>query len=133
MTLFEECIEALGKNASIVEKDIAKKILTEFDKNFSLKLWGRIDWDKVKDKRIAVSVEEIIPILREKKRNHLALVYVIGSDPKIPIIKSKLDKLLEFFYDVEAVSPNSWFYCQSEGWVVEVYHDGTMTIGFVGQ
>ncbi len=131
MTLFKECIEVLGKYASISEKIISEKIIDQFDKKFPLTLWGRIDWKKVKNKKTISSVEEIIPILTKKKRSHLELVYVIWSDPTIPIIESKLDKILEFFDDVEAVSPNLWLYCPFNGWVVEIYHDGSITLGFV--
>ncbi len=131
MTLFKECIEALGKHARISEKNLSKEILDKFDKDFPLPSWGRIAWDKIKEKRIISSIEEIIPTLLHEQRNPSNLVYVIGSDPTIPIIESNLDKLLEYFDDVEAISPNSWFYCPLDGWVVEVYHDGSITIGFV--
>ena len=47
------------------------------------------------------------------------------------IMESKLDKILEFFDDVEAVSPNSWFYCPLDGWVIEIYHDGSITLGLI--
>jgi hypothetical protein len=77
------------------------------------------------------SIEEIMPTLKEREKKPTDLVYVIGSNAKIPIIESKLDKILEFFDDVEAVSPNTWLYCPSDGWIVEAYHDGDITVGFV--
>jgi hypothetical protein len=131
MSLFKECIEALGKYACITEKNIAEEILVKFDKDFPLTSWGRINWNEIEKSRIISSIEKIIPMLQEEKKNTLGVVYIIGSDPKIPIIESKLDKILEFFDDVEAMSPNSWFYCPSDGWVVEVYHDGEITLGFI--
>jgi hypothetical protein len=132
VNLFEECIEALGEHAKVLRQDAAEGILDKFDKDFPLTSWGRIDWDKVNGKKIvSSSIEDIIPTIIGVKRNPSGVIYVIGSDPKISIIESKLDKILEFFDDVEAVSPNSWLYCPSDKWVVEIYHDGEITIGLV--
>ncbi len=57
-------------------------------------------------------------------------VYIIWSDSSMPIVQSDLKKILEHFDDVEAVSPNTWLYCPSAGWVVELYHDGEIILGF---
>jgi len=131
MDLFEECMEALGKNARISDEKVSKKIAFEFDKNFPLTSWGRIDWDKINKIKKVDLLEEIIPTIKEERRNFSNLIYVIGSDLTIPIFESKLDTILENFDDVEAVSPNTWLYCPSDGWVIEFYHDGDTTIGFV--
>lgn len=132
MNLFEECIEALGEHAKILENDAAKRILDKFDEKFPLTSWGRIDWNKIDGEKIMMSsIEDIIPSLTKAKRNSSDLIYVIGSDPQIPIIESTLDKVLESFDDVGAVSPNSWIYCPSGKWVVEVYHEGEITLGLV--
>lgn len=129
MNLFEECIEAMGKHVRICRKEDTEKILTQFDEKFPL-IWGRIDWNKIKEKKIISSIEDIIPVLKQENKNPLSPVYIIGSDPTIPVLESKLDKILEFFDDVEAMSPNTWIYCPTDGWVVEVYHEGEITIGF---
>jgi len=131
MSLFKECIEALGKYARISEKNVSNEILTKFDKNFPFTPWGRIDWNKIQKKIILSSIEDIIPAIKKMEKNPLNIVYIIGSDPTVPIIESKIDKILEFFDDVEAVSPNSWFYCPTDGWVIEIYHDGEITLGLV--
>ena len=132
MNLFEECIEALGEHAKILGDDAAKKILDKFDEKFPLTSWGRIDWDKVSGEKIIMSsVDDISPTLTKTRRNPSGLIYVIGSDPQIPIIESTLDNVLESFDDVEAVSPNSWIYCPSGKWIVEIYHDGEITLGLV--
>ena len=131
MNLLEECIEILGKNAKILDEKTAENILCEFDKNFPLTAWGRIDWNKIKKNKKVNLFEEIIPSIKEEKRRTSNLIYVIGSDPTIPIFESKLDTILENFYDVAALSPNTWLYCPKDGWVIEFYHDGETTIGFV--
>ena len=131
MGLFAECMEALGKNAKILDAKIAENILFEFDKYFPLTTWGRIDWDKIKKNKKIDLLEEIIPTIKNEKRKASNLIYVIGSNVKIPVFESKLDKILENFDDVEAVSPNTWLYCPEDGWVIELYHEGEITIGFV--
>lgn len=131
MSLFKECINALGSNAKIVGENTSNAILTQFGKDFPLTSWGRINWKCISNKGAILSLDRIIPEIKNKGKNPFNLVYIIGSDPNIPVLESKLDKILEFFDDVEAVSPNSWFYCPQERWVVEVYHDGEITLGFV--
>jgi hypothetical protein len=130
MSLFQECLQALGKYARVIDKNEANKILTKFDIDFRLTHWGRIDWDKIKKKHQVSSIEEINSAIKGRGKELLALTYVIGSNSAVPIIECRINKILEFFDDVEALSPNSWFYCPSEGWVVEVCHDGTITVGF---
>ncbi len=131
MNLFEECLGALGQSVCICKQDVAEKILANFDQNFPLTSWGRIDWNKIKEKKIISSIEDIIPTLTDQKRNFTGPVYIIGSDPTIPILECSLDKILEFFDDVEAMSPNTWLFCPSNGWVIEFYHEGEITIGWV--
>lgn len=131
MNLFEECVHALGQDAYICEERISKKILIDFEKCFPLTVWGRIDWGKIKIRKKITSVENIIFFLIHKKKDPYLPVYVIWSDPTVPILVSRLDRLLALFDDVEAVSPNVWFYCPVNGWIVEVYHDGEVTIGLL--
>ena len=131
MDLFEECMEALGKNAKILNEKVAENILSDFDENFPLTLWGRIDWDKIKNKKEINTFEEIFLVIENEKRKTSNLIYVIGSDATIPILESNLDTILESFYDVAAVSPNTWLYCPEDSWVIEFYHEGNTTIGFV--
>lgn len=130
MSLLDECIEALGASAIICKKSVTAEILNKFDKDYPLTFWGRINWDEVEKKVQTFSVEEISKILKENNKIFSSVVYIIGSDPKIPILECKLDKILEFFDDVTAVSPNTWLYNPSARWVIEVYHDGEITIGF---
>lgn len=131
MDLFEECMEVLGKNAKILDKEIAENILSNFDKNFPLTAWGRIDWDKIKNKKKVNTFEEILSVIKNKKGKISNLIYVIGSDATVPVFQSNLDIILKNFDDVEAVSPNTWLYCPKDGWVIEFYHDGDTTIGFI--
>jgi len=131
MSLFKECMEALGKHANVPEKNVSEKILDKFYTDFPLTTWGRINWNKIREKKTISSINDIIPAIVESKQNPVSLIYIIGSDPTIPIIESKLDKILECFDDVEAVSPNTWLYCPTDGWIVEIYHEGEITLGFV--
>jgi len=131
VNLLEECVEVLGKDAKILDEKVAENILFEFDKNFSLTTWGRIDWNKIKNKKKINTFEEIFSVIKNEKRKTSNLIYVIGSDPTIPIFESKLDTILENFYDVAALSPNTWLYSPDDGWVIEFYHDGDTTIGFI--
>ena len=130
MTLFEECLEALGENAKISEKITVDKVLNSFDKHFPLTTWGRIDWKKVKDECTVLSPEEIIPTLKSRNKDPFHLMYVIGGNAKMPVLESKLDKALEVLDDIVAISHITWFFCPSEGWIVQINDDDTITIGF---
>jgi len=130
MDLFEECFEVLGPQASIIQ-DIQEqeKLISKLVELFPLTSWGRIDWNNVEKKQTINSIEELIPILKKRKKA-FDCVYIIWDDGGIPTVQSNLQPIVEHLEDVIAVALDTWIYCPSEGWVVEFHHDGEITLGF---
>jgi hypothetical protein len=131
VTLFEECLEALGSSTEIIKDDADKnKIFGSMVSKFPLAFYGRIDWMDVSKKHLVSSLQELLSILEKKGKIEQGQIYIIWSDPTLPILKSTLENILKNFDDVEAVRPNTWIYSPSAGWVIEFYHDGDITLGF---
>lgn len=131
MNLFEECMEALGIHAKTTPNPLADKILSDFDAHFPLNGFGRIDWKKISKKIPVKSLRNTFEIITKEFGDTLGDVFIIGSDPTIPIITTKFDKIFEHIDDVEAMSPNTWLYCPAKGWIIELYHDGEITLGLI--
>jgi len=131
MDLFEECLEALGSSIEIIKNDADQnKIIEKMLSKFPITFYGRINWKNIPKKCSILSPDKILSIL--KKRNALDnnQIYIIWSDSTVPIVKSSLENVLNNFDDVEAVSPDTWIYSPSAGWLIEFYHDGDITLGF---
>ena len=47
MTLFEECLRALGKDAVTLSQEDTKKNFEDMETIFPFTSWGKIDWNKV--------------------------------------------------------------------------------------
>ena len=50
MSLFEECINSLGKNTQILSLQDTEFYFDELVKKFPVTSWARIDWDKISKK-----------------------------------------------------------------------------------
>lgn len=131
MDSFEECIEALGEQAIILEnKEIQELVTDKMEKSFPITSWGRINWEKVNKKITIQSVYDLIPLLKKTEKKVAEPIYIVWDDAGIPLIKSKLEPIIKNIDDVTAVSFDTWLYCPSEGWIVEFHHDGEITLGF---
>jgi hypothetical protein len=130
MTLLEECTEALKGDFRIFSKSEGIKIEDDF---FSLPFtsWGRIDWDLIKNKLLITTKQQLTEALQKNKRSALAPIYIIWDEAKLPIIESKFKTIISHLNNVTAVSFDTWLYCPSEAWVIEFFHDGETTIGFL--
>ena len=131
MTLFEECLEVLGDPTEIIKNEeekneIIKKMISKFPPTF----YGRIDWEKISEKHAISSPDMILSTLKAKGKTDEDPIYIIWSDSTMPVLKSKLKNILGNFDDIEAVSPDTWLYCPSAGWIIELCHDGDITLGF---
>lgn len=125
MTLYEECIEALGDNYKIVNETDKKAIIKNLFKTFEFTDWGRINWDKVPNKIVVADIKE------EQLFKNNAEVYIVWDEVNLPVIKSDLSTVIKFIDDVTAVSFDTWIYLYKKGLVIEFYHDGDIIIGKV--
>lgn len=126
MILYEECLEVLKNNYTILSNEDGGKILSELKKKFPFTSWSRIDWNKVIKKEQVNSTLDI----KEKLRGNNNTVYIIWDEATLPIIKSDLFSVIDAIDDVTAVSFDTWIFSFNEQFVVEFYHDGEIKIGF---
>lgn len=129
MTLFDECIEALGKKCNILETLSTKKIFDEFENNFPMTSWGQIDWDKSKVLNQGAYSYEYFQQILDSFDNKEEYIFILWDEASLPAVESKLDLVFSVIDDVTAVSFNTWIYLRKENKVIEFYHDGNITVG----
>lgn len=126
MTLYEECLEALRNNYTILSNDDGNKILSELEDKFPFTNWNRIDWNKIIKKEQVKSALDI----KEELTSYNSTVYIIWDEATLPIIKSDLFSVIDAIDDVTAVSFDTWIFSYIKQFVVEFYHGGEIKIGF---
>lgn len=122
MTLLEECIVALGKDAKILDNIDMKHILEKFYENVELTSWGAFDYDKIKGKKEKCDITELANYLNSNK------YYIIWDDATTPALLCSTKALLDNIYDVTAVSPNTWLMSEDFKCFVEMYHEYEITV-----
>lgn len=114
MTLFEECIVALGTECEILTKSKTDKIIKNLNELVVFNEWGRIDWSKYY-KYKNFDQEEI---------NDENSVYIIWNRADLPIIKTKMKNILSTIDDVLAVDFDTWILFENYDKIIEFYHNG---------
>lgn len=116
MTLFDECITALGENAEIINDcDFINSIVARLHFTIS----GRVDWEKYRNVMKIRNINDI------KAKTY----FVIWSDAVLPILKCTWNKILENIDDVLAVSCDTWLVSEDFTELIEFYHDGEVVFG----
>lgn len=129
MSLFEECIEALGENVHVLYDNSREKILSHFESSFPFSDWGQIEWKNLSSYAEVNTFDEIQSFLNQKMNEYNDVVYIIWDEGTLPIIQSTLDKVFEAIDDVTAVSFDTWIFSPSSGYVIEIFHDGEVKVG----
>lgn len=130
MTLFEECIQALGDKVEIMSSEKTQELFKHLVKNYPVTLWGRIDWDKIKEKYKIHLPQESLKILNKKYPDHLNnIVFLLWNYSDATCVKTELQRALDCIDDVTAVGSDTWIYCPTE-YVIEFFHEGEVTLGF---
>lgn len=128
MTLFEECIKALGKDIQILSPKSTEFYLDELVRKFPITPWARIDWNKIVTKKSIKNLSDIFKWL--KKMNIKATrVILLWNYTEEPAIEAELKDVLVSIDDVMAVGPDTFVFCPIGNYVIEFYHDGEVAIG----
>lgn len=131
MNLLEACYVALKNSYEKIDNPHQADVLfSKLEAMFPFTSWGRIDWEKVPQKIIIQNSDTIIPLLEKHKKDIYAPVYIMWDDANVPIIKSSIKPIIQNIEHVTAVSFDTWILCPTEGWVIEFFHDGKVTLGF---
>lgn len=98
MTLFEECIEALSDDFSLLTEEEEKEVLNIFYK-YPFE-YGNID--KLKKGVVTLKFDKLIKLVEEKLKS--SEVYVLADINGVPIFKTNLFLALEKIDDISALS-----------------------------
>ena len=98
MTLFEECVEALSDDFSLLSEEKEKEVLNIFYK-YPFE-YGNIN--KLKEGIVSVEFDELIKVVEEKVKS--SEVYVLADINLVPIFKTNLFLALEKIDDISALS-----------------------------
>lgn len=91
---------------------------------------GRIEWEKVSNHAEVNTIDEIISFLDQNVNEYSNVVYVIWDEGILPVIQTTLYKVLKDIDDVTAVSFDTWIFSPSKEYVIEIFHDGEVRVGF---
>ena len=118
MTLFEECLAALGsyKIVKIFEEKmaLAQIKLTEY---------GRLDLKRYRSSRRIT--------LSELQRMPDYSCYVIYDNSKLPVIKCRFRRVMECIDDVLAPSFDTWILSEDYSTIIEFHHSGEINLAEV--
>lgn len=128
MTLYDECIEALGVKCILLDLKSTNKKYDKFREDFPMSKWGGIDWEKSEALLKRALTEEVFDLLI-KENTKFGKVIVFWDNAELPALVSDLDTLMKNIYDVLAVSFDTWFYFEEDGEVIEFHHDKGVTKG----
>ena len=131
--LFEECLQALEENVTILSLEETNKIFELFESNIPIYQGGsRIDWKKIKEHIALSSPKEITSSLEKLLKNTFdSTVYIFWNDASLPVIKTDLILAISKFEDVTAVGFETWFFNPWEGFIIEYYYLKELNIGLI--
>ena len=98
MTLFDECIEALSDDFSLLSEEKEKEVLNIFYK-YPFE-YGNIN--KLKEGVVTLKFDKLIKLVEEKLKS--SEVYVLADINGVPIFKTNLFLALEKIDDISALS-----------------------------
>jgi hypothetical protein len=96
---------------------------------FPVSINGRIDWEKINNKKTVNSLEQIREVLEDVFPAFDSKVLIIWDGAHLPVLESQLDRIIANLDDVTAVSFDTWLYSPVHKYVIEFYHEGDVTIG----
>lgn len=129
--LFEECVAIL--KPEILSNEESDQILLSFESIYPLTLWAKMDWSKVKEK-VEIGYEEncILPLTEQLLGHPIKnKVYLVWNDGELPIIKTSLDLIVQFYDDVTCVGFEKFIFDLNERFIIEILPGGLITAGIV--
>ncbi|WP_459208854.1 CDI toxin immunity protein [Bacillus mojavensis] len=127
MDLFDECLEALGKNKEILSEELTAKYYELLSNSFPFTSRGGIKWEEVCFYQSIDYEEEIYDWLAKQhfKDRNIIILWGYGEQPAL---KTSIEHALNVIDDVNAVGSDTFMFSES-GYVIEFFHDGDFTIG----
>ncbi|MEK3770861.1 hypothetical protein MKY14_20170 [Paenibacillus sp. FSL R5-0887] len=131
MTLFEECIQALGDGTEIVTIQKTEELFSQLVSFFPVTSWGRINWDNISRCYEISKPQEVLSIIEnEFSGDFNSKVFLLWNYTDAPSVYTELSQVLNNIDDVTAVGSDTWIFCPSSGYVIEYFHEGQVMLGF---
>ncbi|WP_043930657.1 CDI toxin immunity protein [Bacillus sp. EB01] len=113
-------------------KEEGDQIMDEFVQMFPVAWWGRIDWEKMKNK---VKVDDWTPeaisnVLRSQGCDLTQEAYLLYSSGDYPFVKTSVQRILSNLPELSWIGWDQFIYCPKSKYVIENFHDGDLTIGW---
>lgn len=115
--LFDEASVAL-KEVRVLADEESRKVMSQFVSSFPIRTSGNggVDWNKVDKKVLLNCIEEI------KNQINLTLAdncFIIWNDAAHPILETTVERIVNAFDDVTAVSFDTWIFIPKNNNVIE--------------
>lgn len=133
MSVVDECLQALDGEATLLPEKEGKEIVHILLQVFPFTRWGKVDWPQVRQHIELDCVSEVFPVLLHNGSNTYAAVFIIWDDGITPVMESHLYTVLSYIEEVTIASFDTWIFCPTEHYVVELYHEGDLTVGWSEQ
>lgn len=124
MTLWEECLTALGGDVTVLSPENGDEIIEEAQERYPFTSWGGVDWEAVPHAVSLESPEELLHYVSGEKE-----IYIFWDDASVPVVQTRLSCALNAFDDVAAIA-DTWL-CDVDGqFIAEYTHDDKLHLGF---
>ncbi|NBI30728.1 CDI toxin immunity protein [Chengkuizengella marina] len=130
MTLFEECILALGNNQKIVTEEETNQYFEQLVNMFSIVSWGRIEWETISKKYRLNHISEVLDYLKEHGIEERSII-LLWNYSDAPAVKTNLTNIFNCIDDVTAVGSDTFVFCPTGKYVIEFFHEGEITLGII--
>lgn len=131
MFLIDQCVKALEQPVVVLSPQETRDIRHRLRQKVPFTFWGRIDWRHVNHSVRVLSFEEILPILLENGKREDDGIVLLWDEMTRPALLSVLQAVLREIEIVLRVSFDTWIIDVDEQYVIEFYHEGEITIGFL--
>lgn len=130
MTLFEECLQALGNKAEALSVEETNNNFKNLTNMFPMTSWGRVDWGRIENK---IEINEVIDIKEYLNScNRLdKTVILLWDEATLPAVKTDLEAVIDNIDDITAVSFDTWIFCPESRYLIEFYHESEVTLGML--
>ena len=130
--LFDECIEVLNPEVSILTQSETKAVFEMFKNMFPIRRESRVYWKDVPELyyRNIDNVNDICTQLQKLLFNNIdTFVFILWNDADIPVVVTSLYNAIEHIDYITCVASDTWLLNTYQRYVVEFYHLGEMRVG----
>ena len=121
--LLQECIEII--EGEVLEYEEGLRISDDIQIKV-LFLNGRVNFNEFKYQNNINNISSIETLIDPSID-----VYIIWDELRLPCVKSKLSHIIRYIDDIACVSFDTWIVSVDYNIVIEIYHEGEITLGIL--